>query len=322
MTVLRKVYPKYSLGVLCGLFGKSRQAYYQYNKIAVSRDVNESLLCNTVIDIRSIAPRLGGYKLYLMLCSVFGRKQMPGRDSFYNLLRRKGLMLAPGKGRRTTNSNHRFHKYKNHIKGTVLIHANQLWVSDITYISLLGTVCYLHLITDAYSHQIIGWVLAPGLHMKYTLQALDMAILQTGKDDLRGLTHHSDRGTQYCSNDYVERLNQYNITISMTEDYKPTDNAIAERVNGIIKQEWLYQMPHRETIEQAREDIEGIIDFYNNQRPHMSNGMLTPKQAHQQKGELIKVWKKKKYTKPPELTQKNNVNLPYQKEDGDGLSRY
>lgn len=322
VTTLRQRHPKCSLGVLCGLFGKSRQAYYQYKKNAIIRDVNESLICNTVIDIRGIAPRLGGYKLYLMLCSIFSQSQMPGRDSFYKLLRRKGLMLAPSKGRRTTNSNHRFHKYKNLIKDMILTCANQLWVSDITYISLQDSVCYLHLITDAYSHKIIGWVLVPGLHLKYTLEALNMAILQTGRTDLRGLIHHSDRGVQYCSNDYTERLKQYNIAISMTQDYKPTDNAIAERVNGIIKQEWLYQRAPRETLEQTREELERIVDFYNNERPHMSNGMLTPQQAHEQHGILIKKWKTKNYTKNVEATQKNNVNLPYRKEERNELNHY
>jgi transposase InsO family protein len=285
------------LVVLCGLFGKSRQAYYQYQKGSFGREIKESLLCDAVIDIRGIAPRLGAYKLYLMLCCLFGREALKGRDSFYRLLRRKGLMLAPCKGRRTTNSNHRFHKYKNLIKGMVLTGANQLWVSDITYIPLSGGVCYLHLITDAYSHKIIGWVLAPGLHVEYTLQALDMAILQTGKSDLSGLIHHSDRGIQYCSNPYVEHLNRYKITISMTEDSKPTDNAVAERVNGIIKQEWLYQIPPVDDIEHLREDLIRIINFYNQERPHMSNGMLTPCQAHQQCGELNKTWKKKHYIK-------------------------
>lgn len=231
-----------------------------------------------------------------MLCGIYGRDQMKGRDSFYKLLRGKKLMLQPSKGRRTTNSNHRYHTYKNLIKGLTLTSRNQLWVSDITYISLKDTVCYLHLITDAYSHKIIGWCLAPGLHSAYTLDALNQAIKQAGNGSLSGLVHHSDRGSQYCCDLYVNTLADHKIAISMTEDYKPTDNAVAERVNGILKQEWLYKMDRFESLEQAKDKMSQMIDFYNTKRPHMSNNMLTPDQAHQGTGELKKRWKKKVYS--------------------------
>lgn len=230
-----------------------------------------------------------------MLCELYGRDQMMGRDAFYALLRRKKLMLKPVKGRRTTNSNHRYHKYKNLIKGLILNARNQLWVSDITYISLKNEICYLHLITDAYSHKIIGWRLAPGLHSVYTLEALNQALKQAESKYLSGLIHHSDRGSQYCCDLYVQTLTEHQIAISMTEDSKPTDNAIAERVNGIIKQEWLYKMELFENLEEAEVKIGQIIDFYNTKRPHMSNNMLTPEKAHLGTGVLKRYWKNKVY---------------------------
>ena len=205
-------------------------------------------------------------------------------------------MLNRPKPRHTTNSNHRYHKYKNLIKGFVPTAANQLWVSDITYISLDVGCCYLHLITDAYSHKIIGWKLADTLKAAITLDALTDAINQTGKEDLTGLIHHSDRGVQYCCDLYIKTLNQYNISISMTEDSKPTDNAIAERVNGIIKQERIYRDRHFKNIDEARSVIGRFISFYNTKRPHMSIGMLTPEIVHQQTGEQKKMWKTKVYS--------------------------
>ena len=237
------------------------------------------------------------------MCQIYGRHQMMGRDSFFNLLRRYHLMLQPRRSRSTTNSNHRFHKYKNLVKGLVVTAPDQLWVSDITYIALRDTVCYLHLVTDAYSHKIIGWKLAPGLHSVYTVQALKMAIEGTGRKDLNGLIHHSDRGVQYCCDAYVGYLNRYHIAISMTEDSKPTDNAIAERVNGIIKSEWLYNTGKFADLEEARIGIDRIITFYNERRPHMSNDMHTPSEAYGSGLELKRRWKNKIYKKKEEILQ-------------------
>ena len=151
-------------------------------------------------------------------------------------------MLPPLRRRHTTNSNHNYHKYKNLIKDFTPTAPNQLWVADITYVDTDEGVCYLHLITDAFTHEIIGWVASDNLLASNTCDALEQAIGKTEEKLLTGLIHHSDRGSQYCCNAYVNRLNEVGVSISMTEDYKPTDNAIAERVNGIIKQEWLYRM--------------------------------------------------------------------------------
>ena len=207
-------------------------------------------------------------------------------------------MQKPRRSRSTTNSNHRFHKWKNLIKGFKPTAANQLWQSDITYIDLVGGCCYLHLVTDAYSKKIVGWCLADSLASVFTLKALRMAIEQAGGGDLSGLIHHSDRGIQYCCDLYVDELQKHGIQISMTEDYKPTDNALAERVNGIIKGESIYRQDRRfKTYEEALKQIERFILFYNTKRPHYSIGLQTPDDAHEQTGEQKKMWKTKIYQK-------------------------
>ena len=241
-----------------------------------------------------------------MLCVMFNTGWMPGRDAFLNLLRRHHLMQKPRKSRSTTNSNHRYHKWKNLVKGFTPTAANQLWVSDITYIDLVGGCCYLHLVTDAYSKKIVGWCLADSLAAVFTLKALRLAIEQAGGGDLSGLIHHSDRGIQYCCDLYVEELQKYGIQISMTEDYKPTDNGIAERMNGTIKGESAYRQNRRfESYGEALEQIERFIDFYNNKRPHMSLGNQTPKDAHGQTGEQKKMWKNKIYHRNETSSQNN-----------------
>ncbi len=260
----------------------------------------ERKIIDAAREIRNEDPNIGGYKLWLMLISMFGRDYVPGRDRFFAILRRRGLMLPKPKPRHTTNSNHRYHKWKNLTKGLTPLSANQLWVADITYIALAGgDVCYLHLITDAYSHKIIGWALSDSLKATYTISALEMAISQAvamrGTEDLTPLIHHSDRGVQYCCDAYVNMLKAYGISISMTEDYKPTDNAIAERSNGIIKMESVYPQKQLPTFEYARNFIMRFIHFYNNTRPHMSIGYKTPAIAHMECGKQAKMWKNKIY---------------------------
>ena len=205
---------------------------------------------------------------------------MPGRDRFFRLLRRRGLVLARPKPRRTTNSNHRYHKWKNLVRGFTPTAANQLWVADITYIPLeCGGTCYLHIITDAYSHKVVGHKLSPSLRASESLAALRQAIAQAvavrGTDSLDGLVHHSDRGMQYCCDAYIGELRRHGISVSMTEDYNPTDNAVAERVNGIIKQEAVNRRCAFADIATAGEVIGKYIDFYNTRRPHMSIGNNT-----------------------------------------------
>ena len=289
-----------AVALVCRLFGHCRQAFYQSKADIEKEKEHEREVIGAVREIRQEDPGIGGYKLWLMLIDMFGRAFVPGRDRFFVLLRRKGLMLPKPKPRHTTNSNHRYHKCKNLIKGIVLTAANQLWVADITYIALAGgDVCYLHLITDAYSHKIVGWALARTLKAAITMQALKTAIEQAiamkGSEMLTGQIHHSDRGVQYCCDAYVAMLKAYGISISMTEDYKPTDNAVAERTNGIIKVECVYRQKCFNSFEHACRVIERYIHFYNYHRPHMSIGYKVPALVHLEQGEQKKMWKNKIY---------------------------
>lgn len=288
------------VALVCRLFGHCRQSFYQ-SKADIKKEVErERRILETVKEIRSEDPRIGGYKLWLMLINMYGRNYVPGRDRFFAILRRKGLMLPKPKPRTTTNSNHRYHKWKNLIKDFTPLEANRLWVADITYIALANSeVCYLHLVTDAYSHKIVGWALADSLKASVSIQALQMAIDQAvemcGTDTLTGLIHHSDRGIQYCCDAYVGKLKQYDITISMTEDYKPTDNAIAERFNGILKVESVYPNKQLPSFTYARDFVARFIRFYNHHRPHMSIGYKVPAVAHMEQGEQKKKWESKDY---------------------------
>lgn len=208
---------------------------------------------------------------------------MIGHDAFYRLMHEHHLMLKPMRKRHTTNSNHNYRKYKNKVKDFKPMNINALWVADITYIETGEGVMYLHLLTDAYTHEIIGWTLSDSLVASNTIAALQMAIDAVGSLGLQHVIHHSDRGSQYCCNAYIELLNSIGATISMTEDYKPTDNAIAERVNGIIKQEWLYRMERPKTKEEAQKLLADIIYFYNNKRPHMNNVDMLPPSKFREK---------------------------------------
>ena len=248
-------------------------------------------IVDAVRQIRQMDPGIGYYKLWLMSKRMFLCDWVPGRDAFLQLLRDFQLTQKRPKPRHTTNSNHRYHRYKNLIRGFVPTRPNQLWVSDITYIDLVDDCCYLHLVTDAYSHKIVGWCLSDTLEAEYTLEALRMGISQATADELRGLVHHSDRGVQYCCNAYTDELKRYGIQISMTEDYKPTDNAIAERVNGILKTEVIYREKRFKTYRDALERISSFIVFYNETRPHSSIGMKTPSEAHKEQGPQHIMWK-------------------------------
>ena len=299
----------------CRLLGHCRQAFYQ-SKVDIAKEAEcERRVIASVRAIRTEDPRIGGYKLWLMLIGMYGREHVPGRDRFFVMLRRRGLMLPKPKPRHTTNSNHRYRKWKNLIKDFTPMEANRLWVADITYIALAdGDVCYLHLITDAYSRKIVGWALADTLKATVSMQALQMAIDQAaamrGSDMLAGLIHHSDRGVQYCCDAYVSMLKKHGIAISMTEDYKPTDNAIAERFNGILKVESVYPQKQLPTLEHAQRLIPRFINFYNNSRPHMSIGYKMPAVAHMEQGEQKRMWKKRIYRQNNDIDENNGISLP------------
>jgi transposase InsO family protein len=275
---------------LCDLFGRSRQAYYQRSKYNYKEEVKEEILLQLVEKQRELMPKLGGRKLLELIHPRLPKELSIGRDSFFDFLRRHGLLVGKRRRRvKTTYSNHWLRKYPNLIKEFLPTKPNQLWVSDITYVETVSGFVYLNLVTDAYSRKIVGWAIGETLEAKYTIEALRMALKQLPKGT-ESLIHHSDRGVQYCCGDYVKILNKNHVQISMTESGDPRENAIAERVNGILKDEWLNQMKLK-AIEDAIKELKRIVQIYNSCRPHASLDMKTPEYAHSQSGVFKKHWK-------------------------------
>lgn len=253
------------------------------------------MIVKLVTAVRKDMPRLGGKKLfYLLKEPLLAHGIDIGRDRLFEVLGEYGLLIRRRKKRRplTTNSNHPFHKYPNLIRGLEPTRPNHLWVSDITYIPLSGTFCYLSLITDAYSKKIVGWCLWENLKRDGTVRALQMALEGVPGGRAKGLIHHSDRGLQYCSKEYTDILDDGGAAISMTEKSDPYENAIAERVNGILKGEFLLDAGFK-GYEVAGPATEKAIGTYNTARPHGSCNNLTPEQAHQGEGKLKSKWRKK-----------------------------
>ena len=290
------MHPDWILDDICDALGYSRQAYYKRLKAASVRGLEEAIVVKLVAGVRQDMPRLGTRKLYYLLtASLLSHKIDMGRDRLFELLSTYDLLIRRRKRRKplTTDSNHPYRKYPNRVRDLVPEQANQLWVSDITYIAIPGGYCYLSLITDVYSHKIVGWCLWENLKRDGTILALKMALNTLAKDEGIGLIHHSDRGMQYCSADYTDLLIDNKIRISMTEKGDPYENAVAERVNGILKGEFglgerLDSWPHADKI------TESVIKIYNTQRPHASCDYLTPEEAHTRSGILPKRWGKKK----------------------------
>lgn len=276
---------------LCRQLGFSPQAYYQYQKSLTKRVLREDLLIQQVLHHRVFQPRVGGLKLLEMMEPFMMDHHIEmGRDLFFDLLRENDLLIGKRKRSRplTTDSNHWMRKYPALIRNIVLSRADELWVSDITYIYLAKTgFVYLSLVTDAYSRKIVGFCMNADLSANGPVDALKMAL--KGRSDGKSLIHHSDRGSQYCCNDYVNLLQDNNIHISMTQSGNPRDNAIAERVNGILKQELLKEA--YPNIRQAKQEVIVAIDIYNRLRPHSSLDMMTPEKAHVRTGEIKRRWK-------------------------------
>lgn len=294
MSLLRKAYPGAGLGILCGLFGYSRQAYYKRDdEDDFAREAMVQIIVYKAAAYRQDNPRLGGVKLFHMIRSSVGEGTVfPGRDAFLGILRQHGLILKlRHRGRiYTTDSSHGYRKYPNLIKGLAVYAPNRVWVSDITYIEMREGVCYLSLVTDLYSRKILGWSVGPTLETTYCLQALDKALGTLGDEIPQGLIHHSDRGSQYCSHAYVGKLKSKGIAISMSQGGNPLENAVVERVNGILKMEWLNHQPPKD-IDECRETVERIVGFYNGERPHMSLGYKTPNQVHSGQGRQERCWR-------------------------------
>ncbi len=234
-------------------------------------------------------PRIGFRKLYHILHTPLQEMKV-GRDKFLSILKANHMLIKPQRSYRiTTNSHHRFRKHKNLIEQIELKRPEQVWVSDITYIGGRSRSCYLALVTDAYSKKIMGYDLSDSLAAEGSLRALNMAVKNRRYKDV--LIHHSDRGLQYCSNDYQKILKKKKIIPSMTESYDPYANAIAERVNGILKQEFLLE-DYSVDIKTMSLLVEDAVRIYNTKRPHWSCHMKTPEQMHCQRKVKIKSYKK------------------------------
>ena len=275
----------------CTLFGIDRQVYYRRIKRRIIKQDKAQLVVKMVLEIRTQMPRIGAKKLYYLLGNNLKTLKI-GRDKFIDILRANHLLISAKRSYHiTTNSHHRFRKHKNQLLDLQINKPEQVWVSDITYIGKREKPCYLSLITDAYSKKIVGYNVSDNLNTESSLVALRLAIKQR-KNKQMPLIHHSDRGLQYCSNDYQKILNKNDIQPSMTQNSDPYENAVAERINGILKQEFFIDKYNKD-LPIMKQIIKETVAIYNGKRPHLSNHMLTPNQMHQQNNIIMKTYKTK-----------------------------
>ena len=301
---MKEMYAYISINILCKWFGISRQAYYQHEWKESEEVFQYGVILDEIRNIRKNHNKMGVRKLQVTLQPFVESNGIKiGRDALFNLLSVHGLLVRNRKRHiQTTYSHHWLKKYPNLITDFIPSMPNQLWVSDITYWKLGDTWYYISLITDAYSRKIVGYHLSENLHAEQTIKALKMAFLDLKKspDKQEQLIHHSDRGVQYCSSSYVNLLKKKNIGISMTQSGDPLENAMAERVNGIIKDEYLFNYQCN-NIKDARKQLAIAVSLYNNERPHSSIGNLTPEFVHNQFNQIpiekIKRLWKNYYTK-------------------------
>lgn len=261
--------------------------------------MTETIVLKFVKEIRCIDPGIGAEKLHILYMKRFGKdfKYMVGRDKMEHIISKYGLNIRKLRRKpRTTNSMHGLPTYPNLIKNTIPVRKNQIWVSDITYIPIWFDIkeeryyfCYLSIISDYYTKEIIGWEVGDSLETQYCIRALNMALERLVEEDIICLTHHSDRGVQYASAAYVKILTEAGIQISMTECGDPKENAVAERINGIIKNELLKDFVFYSTDE-VKTAVSRAIEFYNNERPHMSLNYMTPSEAANLNGKIAKKW--------------------------------
>lgn len=289
---MKDAYTRVSLVRVCRLLGLTRQAYYQHFWQLEATTIEQSFVLEKVHAIRKNHRVMGGRKLYEKLHPFLLEHQIKmGRDAFFDLLGKNKLLVKKSRrGFITTFSHHWLRKWPNLIREMEINRINQLWVSDITYWKIGERYTYISLITDAYSHKIVGYHLAQTLESIETIKALHMALAQLPAHLSGVLIHHSDRGVQYCSESYVKLLQDKGIEISMTENGDPLENAIAERINGILKSEYLKHY-NTNTIQHAKEQLQRAVELYNQDRPHLSIGLLTPDTVHSKGLTVEKLWK-------------------------------
>ncbi|WP_418264739.1 IS3 family transposase [Flavobacterium faecale] len=278
------------------MFGIDRQVYYRKIRRRASKQSKAKEVISMVNDIREIMPRVGTRKLYYLLLDKLQLMKI-GRDKFFDILRANHLLIQPKRSYHvTTNSHHRFRKHQNQILDLQINRPEQVWVSDITYIGKRDNPCYLSLVTDAYSKKIMGYYVADNMNTESSLKALKMALKHRNNKNLP-LIHHSDRGIQYCAHEYQKQLDKNKVVCSMTQNSDPYENAVAERVNGILKQEFKIDKYNQKT-EIMQKVVKEAINIYNEIRPHYSNYMLTPNQMHKQNKIKMRTYKTKNSSKP------------------------
>jgi len=270
---------KISITKLCIKTGMSRQNYYKGQSKRVREEVDADLIEELVRTERAVQPRLGGKKMHWLLTPKLKEADVwIGRDRFFEVLDKRGLLLDPlPKAPRTTNSRHSLPVFRNLLADMELTAPNQAWVSDITYIRTDEGFLYLSLITDAWSRKIVGYHGGDTLETEGCMKALDKAVKDLGNDQFP--VHHSDRGSQYCSHLNTGKLREYGLGISMTEEMHCYENAKAERVNGILKQEYFLGGCFR-TKQQAITAINQAVMLYNTRRPHLKLKYKTPEEVH------------------------------------------
>ncbi|MGL1885755.1 MAG: IS3 family transposase [Reichenbachiella sp.] len=269
---------------ICRCLRLNRDAYYKSKVRLTQRKSDETKVISLVKQERETQPRVGTIKLHEHLAKDFHKLNIKiGRDSLFSVLRDNDMLVRRKKASfKTTNSYHHFHKYNNLIKDLKITKPNQVWVSDITYIRTVKGFCYLALITDLYSRKIVGYDVSgrrPGdsLELVGCLRALKSAFRKAKPGS--NLIHHSDRGIQYCSKQYVSELTKRKMKISMTEENHCYENAVAERVNGILKDEFYLDQCFVSTSH-AKKATNCAIEIYNNKRLHLSLGLKTPEQVY------------------------------------------
>lgn len=276
------------------MFGISRQVYYRAKKSEKQRRQKAEKVIGLVQQVRLRMPRIGSRKLYHLLYDDL-RKIGVGRDRLFAIMRANHMSIIPKRQYHiTTDSHHRFRKHKNLIEDLAVKRPEQVWVSDITYIGTRKNPMYLALVTDAYSKKIMGYDVSNSLDTSGALRALKTALKE--RIYKKPLIHHSDRGLQYCSFEYQGVLSDKDVKTSMTEQYDPYQNAVAERINGIIKHEFLNGIKVQ-NIELMKKIVNQSIQIYNEERPHLSCHFYTPNQMHQQSKIKIKTYKMKNSTK-------------------------
>lgn len=299
--------------LLCSLLGMSRQAHYKQLKSRLIESDQTSVVVADVINHRRELPRTGTIKLLAHYQAQWARQGIKvGRDKLFSVLSENRLLIRTRRRKaRTTFSNHLYRKSPDLAKTFVPQEPHELYVADITYMPLRsGAFCYLFLMTDAYSHVVVGHKVAKDLKSVHAREVLSMAEIQ--RDKSKSTIHHSDRGFHYCMPAYKNSLLRMGYQPSNTQTSDPRDNPVAERVNGILKHELLFPFGLARSLEVAQEMVHKAVDLYNNKRLHLSCDLKTPMQIHDKSFKAKSTWKRKTSKSTKYITSLDNLNPQYQ----------